>query len=209
MKTILLLALALPLGLSQTGLCPLGLSQPARIITYDITPESELYLEGSSNVKDFACLSTQAFQPHQAALARQAPDRVTLTTQLRLPIRALDCGNYGMNRDMQATLQAEAYPYIDIRLLEVRGADALPQTQQQGWLSLRARVAVTIAGVTRTLEVPLQARQLDASTYRFAGSCPIQMTAFGLEPPTALLGLVKVSDDIRIFFDLVIKAVSG
>ncbi|RMG70980.1 MAG: YceI family protein [Bacteroidetes bacterium] len=201
--------LSLGLALILTGILSLGHSQEPRRIPYIISPKSQLYLEGTSNVKDFTCRNTLAFRPSQVAMGQVSGNCITLNTRLQLPIRALDCGNYGINRDMQATLQAKDYPYIDIQLLNVTGETQLGETSQQEWHALRAQVVVSIAGKSQTMEVPVRARQATADTYRFTGSCPLQMTTFGIDPPSALLGLVQVSDDIQIYFDLIVTATGG
>ncbi|MFT5167991.1 MAG: hypothetical protein ACI8P3_003230, partial [Saprospiraceae bacterium] len=45
-------------------------------------------------------------------------------------------------------------------------------------------------------------KKIDVDSYRVVGNTSLQLCAFKLEPPTAMMGLVKVDDVIEINFDL-------
>jgi hypothetical protein len=182
-----------------------GLAQGPRRVSFSLDPQSQVYLKGSSTVSPFTCISTQAWSSYQADIQRQGPEQMTIRSQFFLRITALDCGNKGMNADMQEALKADQHPHIGVWVQDVCGPGSLPYAPGPEWRAMVARVSVTVAGTTRNLQIPLQIQRTTLQQVRITGSCPMQMTHFGIEPPTALLGLVKVSDHIDIFFDLIIR----
>ncbi|MBB3187493.1 YceI family protein [Microbacter margulisiae] len=62
-----------------------------------------------------------------------------------------------------------------------------------------------IAGVTRAVAIPVNVTYLVNNMIKVAGSIPLTMTEFGIKPPTAMLGMVKSGDQIRVAFVLIFK----
>jgi polyisoprenoid-binding protein YceI len=170
---------------------------------FQILPGSQLFLKGNSNVTPFTCHCLQAFQPQQFSmtLRQQSNTAVFQNTRLQIETKKLDCGNRGMNRDMHQTLKADAHPYISIRLQEVRFRPA----PNGGLGTLTAKAALTVTGQTRTVQMQVKTQQSADNNYRFISAVSMKMTDFGITPPTALLGLVKVDDQIDIHFDLLVQ----
>lgn len=62
--------------------------------------------------------------------------------------------------------------------------------------------ALTVAGHTEMVNIPFSVTPEPEDSYRLQGKKDFRMTTFGVTPPTALLGLIKVRDDIGITFDV-------
>jgi len=52
------------------------------------------------------------------------------------------------------------------------------------------------------VRLTLQGRRLESGRMHAQGTLPIQMTDFNVEPPTAMLGLIRVRDEITVHFDI-------
>lgn len=166
----------------------------------DLTDESRLWIEGSSSVNTFTCVAAEV---DGAGLFREVSDPALVEAELRVPVRRFDCGKDRMNKDLYAALKANDYPEIHFRLEDV----ALEEPAAgAGTYSLKVTGQLSIAGTERTFELPVQALQAADGTYRAAGRLPLLMSDFGIDPPTALLGLIKAHNEITVCFDLVATA---
>ena len=92
----------------------------------------------------------------------------------------------------QDGLQAERYPLLSIHALEVQG--------EAPWFS--ARVAITLHGQMRELQVPLQVSGLPERV-QASGSLVLRQSDFGIRPYSALGGLLAVQDDLVVTFSVV------
>ncbi len=61
---------------------------------------------------------------------------------------------------------------------------------------------LTMAGVTNPVELPVEYKVLPNGDLQIKGSKKIKMTSFNMKPPTAVLGTIKVGDEVVIVFDL-------
>jgi hypothetical protein len=100
----------------------------------------------------------------------------------------------GTMRNMQGPLllDAQHYPTITLRSLEVSDADG----------ALKAHMTVNVAGHESSLLVPFS---LEAAPGRLTarGSVRLRQSELGLTPFSALLGALKVQDEMRLKFTLV------
>lgn len=94
-----------------------------------------------------------------------------------------------------ALLNAAAYPDITLRSVRIEGARP----------DLVVVTDVTIAGQTRRIDLPVTVEVTD-DTITAVGDFVVTHEALGLEPFSALLGALRVRDDIGLHFTLVAEA---
>lgn len=168
-----------------------------------ILEESELTLIGMSNIKSFSCVCKEDFEPITYELEQHCDGHYIFKgTRLRIPVRALDCGNRIMNKDLYEALKAEAYPRIVIQPEELHLPLALNTTA--GWSALTAEASVELAGRTKQISLPVRVKALAKATFRIQSGKTLCMRDFGITPPTAMGGLIKVEEEIDINFDLIV-----
>lgn len=172
-------------------------AQPA----YRLDGDSRLWIAGTSTVNSFTCAAGTL--TGQGAL-REAPvraARLEAGTQARLeaPVAGFDCGDPRMNRDFHGAMKAKAHPAIRF---ELDSAEVVGEAAGAEWQEVAARGRLTIAGVTRPVELRLQGRHLADGRVQVRGQKALRMTDFGIKPPTALLGLIKAHNQIVVHFDL-------
>lgn len=185
---------------------------------------SQVWLDGTTNVNAWRCagdsLSAQVAVdasaeelgrrlaewerlPAGARLDGAAEGGVDWQTRMRLqiPIAALECGNAVMEHDMRKALRAARYPSIGyrfVRLLEARYEPAGPVPA----FALRVEGELSLAGASRVVPVEITATQVAPNRFRLRGGMPLRMTDFGVQPPVALLGLIRARDELWVSVDL-------
>lgn len=160
-----------------------------------ILNESKLRINGTSNVNDFECVYEEELESdtlfHEVELAEAFAN--IQGDRLELVVESFDCGKRGINRDFRNTLKSKQYPNIHIEVLQVTAKNDIPD---------KATVAIELAGVTNTYEVDLKNVSIDNDLIQVLGEQNLRMSDFGLKPPTALFGLIKVRDRLKISFTL-------
>lgn len=177
-----------------------------RTAHYQIEQGSKLYVKGTSNVTDFTCQCLESFPKSQLQIIATNDDGKVRFSKTALQIRTkkLDCGNKPMNNDMYETLKADDHPYIEMELIEARHVGGKSIEKTESWVPMEAIANITIAGVTRKETLAVKGMKLDTLQYRFKSSKSLLMTDYGIKPPRALLGLIKVDNEISIELDLLV-----
>lgn len=62
---------------------------------------------------------------------------------------------------------------------------------------------MSVAGHTNQIKFPLTAVLKDENTIRAVGSTILKMTAYNVDPPSALPGLVRVNDELVVHFEII------
>ncbi|MEZ5044808.1 MAG: YceI family protein [Saprospiraceae bacterium] len=173
-------------------------------IPFKILESSRLYIEGKSNVNSFTCDCKEDFPPAKMRLNSTANSNVAYFHETRVEITTekLDCGNKGINRDLSKALKADEYPKICFELCSITFQEAAHYDE---WQNVKANADITIAGKTKRVKMDIKAKQMADGQLAIKSSKAINMSDFGIDPPTVLMGLIKVKDEISLFFDLDIK----
>ncbi len=176
-----------------------------------ITEQSKLSLSGTSNVNKFTCACNQKFSPLTigASASSNRSQIVFEHTVLKLTTNKLDCGQKIMNKDMYRTLKADEHPYISIELKKAQFPVGVTIDDCSEWVELDAETVITIAGNARRVPLKVKARNLSAGRFQFRSAQGLKMTDFGIQPPTAMMGAIKVRDSITIQFDLIVAVSSA
>lgn len=172
---------------------------------YYIDAGSRLTIDGSSNVNKFTCACNQQFPQSTLRFDLSDGGRSARFTNAGLSIRtkSLDCGNNQMNKDMYQTLRADQHPNIRIDLTRAQLHEA-GRISDTDWTPLKATSTLTIAGVSKPVVFEVKAKRVSADRIRLMASKEVLMTDFHIDPPKAMLGLIKVNDAIRINMDLTV-----
>lgn len=174
----LLLVLAAPLA-----------AQPA---LYQIDGDSRFWIDGTATTGPYSCEA--AGVGGYGRLAETA-----LRGEVRVPVRAFDCGMSRMNRDFRDALLGEAHPEITFTLESAEPGEALAPGR---WVPVRATGTLRLAGTTRRVTLNAEGLLLSGSQIRLRGRHPLLMSDFGIEPPSGLMGLVRANDRVVARFDL-------
>jgi hypothetical protein len=173
-------------------------------ISYQIRPSSTLEVNGKTNINSFSCASKEQFSKKKLSykIEEGLPIIHFQNTALKINTLQLDCGRKLITKDLHKLLKIKEYPEITISLIEAINADCNDLTACDRWVDFEIRTDITITCETQAVIIPAQVKKIDVDSYRVVGNTSLQLCAFKLEPPTAMMGLVKVDDVIEINFDL-------
>ena len=169
-----------------------------------LQPQSKLWIEGSSNVRDFTCTTTtfetrvQSTVPGTVSAVLSGTKAVE-SAELTVPAATLDCKNGKMNEHMLKALKAKDNPTISFRITSYDVAKAT------GGVNGTALGELTLGGVKKTITVTAHATPDASGALRLTGAYQLKMTDYGLTPPSLMMGTMKVGDNVKVGFDLLLK----
>jgi polyisoprenoid-binding protein YceI len=102
-----------------------------------------------------------------------------------------------MNNNTYKALKADGNPEITFALSSP--VKSIPS----GAHVIAAKINLSIAGVTKAIDMSVTATAQAHGDITFEGSKTIKMTDYGIKPPVALFGTLKTGDDITIKFKTV------
>lgn len=112
-------------------------------------------------------------------------------------VPAIDCGDSTMNKHMRKALKDTAFPEIRFK--------SDKYTLINNGQEVRTSGELTIAGVTRPIELTAKLTPLSGGGIRAEGKVSINMEDFGVKPPSLFLGTMKVAKAVTISFDTSVK----
>lgn len=172
-----------------------------------VRADSRLWLEGSSNVKNWTCRAT-AMEALIAIDAKSADSRddATVARSLRgvdviVPIRMLKCGDRHMEANMYEALKAPKPPATGYIIADFELTPSLTGDD----LSVEATGRLSVAGAERPVSMTVRTERLPDGTRRARGTVPIRMTDFGIVPPRPWFGVLRTADKVLIQFEIFVS----
>lgn len=163
-----------------------------------ITPESELHINGTSNVTDFKCQYNieKLGRPIRIDYHEENGVMKFEKSKLVLENNGFDCGGRGINKDFHGLLKSDVYPKIILRLKEITLKTHTPNAAD-------ALVEIEIAGISHTYT--MEATYHKNENWLISGQLKLNIQDYELKAPKKMLGLIVVSENIEISFNLVIQ----
>ncbi|MBT8324061.1 MAG: YceI family protein [Winogradskyella sp.] len=112
---------------------------------------------------------------------------------LILPNLFFNCGGRQINKDFHALLKTEEFPEIQLTLINL-------SFLEKDACNAIVTVDIEICDIIKTYKIPVTINT--DNSINVAGKLPIDILDFSLEPPTKVLGMIKVSNEIEIEFHL-------
>lgn len=156
---------------------------------------SRLWIEGSSNVNKFQCRAAR----YNTELEPPTSDTTT-KVEVDVAVEGFDCGKRRMNRDLNETLLSGKYPFISF---DYDSTESITYSEETDTYSMVVTGKLTVAGHTNRIQFPLTAKRINDNELKATGSAALKMTEYNVEPPSALLGLVRVNDELTVHFEIV------
>ena len=191
-------------GFTALTLVALGTRGWAQI---GVTPAGSLRIEGDSTLHKWSSTATVVAMTFQ--LADGAPESLSYaiasmkiaSMEVRIPVAGLKSGESGLDKNMRSAMNADKFPDVVYRLehyVTMKGA-------ADGVLTAKTEGKLTIAGRTKPVTIDVEFR-LGSDAAAVKGSYTLEMSDYGIKPPTLMLGAIKVRDPVTIRFDLVLKS---
>ncbi|MCY4159534.1 MAG: YceI family protein [Bacteroidetes bacterium] len=168
----------------------------AQITNYTIAPESNIYVDGTSNQT-----------PEWRVYATEITGTVNLneegnvdTAQIVVPSKMMKSKKSPiMDRGMYDALQANDFPEIIYKLASVSDVTASNDTM----FTLNATGNLTIAAETKEINLPVEGIRKPGGAIHFRGTHELLMTDYGLKPPSLMFGRLRTGDELVITFEIV------
>ena len=192
-------ALAVVAAVIVTGAVTLA-QAPLAISTAKIT------IAGTSNVHDYTAVTSTAtvtrVQLDSATPGAAFWDEAQKPGGLRafdisIPATTLKSSKDGLDKNMYKALKTDKYPQITFSLKRIEGAAG----------TLKAIGTLEVAGVEKEVTLPLKTTPR-GEDLGVSGELDILMTDYGIDPPKAMMGMVRADPKIKITFDVLLAMTS-
>ncbi len=182
----------------------LTFAQGSDYSVWEVSTASKVVVEGASNVNEFQC-ATAHYRGSDLLRKTFLPASSTwrLTGKIEMEVRSFDCENRMMTRDLRHTLKADDYPRITIEILSLE----IPENPVSGQ-KVSGKADITLAGNSRTFDIRWTL-VLEDDRMRLMGKQNFKFTQFDLDPPTKMMGMIQVKNDIVVDFDLSMQLIEA
>jgi polyisoprenoid-binding protein YceI len=157
--------------------------------TYVMSNGTELMVSGTSTLHDWEMKSAKGTGQAVVTLENGSFKGIQ-SLSVNLAAETLESGKSQMDRNAYKALKTNKNPQIKYVLKEIKSG------QGNTWT---ATGDVTIAGVTKTMTMPVTVHQ-QGNVLEFKGSVSTKLTEFKIDPPTAMLGTIKTGNDVKLSF---------
>lgn len=161
-----------------------------------IAPKSSVItINGTSNLHDWKSKS----ETIKGELILAGENQVK-SFSLDIPVKSIKSGEKLMDSKTYETFNADRHPNISFRLTDVSNLQINGNN-----VNVVFNGNLTMAGATKKIAIKATGKNIKAGTYTFNGSVNLKMTDFKMQPPTALLGTMKVGDGVKLAFDITLE----
>lgn len=134
-----------------------------------------------------------------------------LNSQIAVTIDAngFDCGNGRMKRDLMNAIRADEYPSIKYWYTQVEEVSVLTGDDTGPYLQLKVRGELLFGGERRETVHTSQLWLDEDSSIQVKGCLDLEMSDFGIKPPTAFLGLIRTDNNFQVGYHIKIETKHG
>ena len=169
-----------------------------------LQPQSRLWIDGTSSIRSFSCKAAEVNAVVEATGPNAIPqlllaDKGVKSVRVTVPAERLDCGNGTMNEHMRKAIKLTEFDSIEFRLTDydvARSADGVSGTLNGTLL---------LGGVTKPVTLKADGKP-EGGMLHITGSYDLDMTEYGLKPPTLMFGRIKVGRTVKVNYDLLLKS---
>jgi polyisoprenoid-binding protein YceI len=169
--------------------------------TYKINSnKSSVKVLGTSNVHDWTMTANGV--ESQGSFTFNSRDELTDISGLNFTVlaKSLKSQKSSMDSRTYTTIKADEYPKITYKL-----KTATVTMVQANKYKIETTGNLTIAGVTQLITTTVMALVLEDHSISCHGSEKLKLTDYKINPPSFMLGAMKVGDGLTIQFDLNFK----
>ena len=168
---------------------------------YKVSPGTDVTVKvlGTSNVHDWTMIGTAIDSKGIFKLSAEKGLIELTDLSFSIDVKSLKSEHSSMDSRTYKAIKADQYPKVFYKLIS---ATVSPISKTK--FLIKTKGDLTIAGVTQTITMDVDAVLLDNSIV-CTGTQKIKLTDFKINPPSFMLGAMKVYDDLTIQFNLIYK----
>lgn len=180
------------------------LAIPQRLIAqaiYKLSPGNDVNIKvlGSSNVHDWTETAT-GLESQGDFKFDDGQLRSLHSFSFSVDAKSLKSDHESMDSRTYKAMKADQYPRITFKL-----NSASITTQQKNKYLIKATGDLTIAGAVQTITLDVNAVVNSDNSITCTGSKKIKLTDYKIDPPSFMLGAMKVTNDLTIQYTLTYK----
>lgn len=159
-----------------------------------VLAESNLKVLGTSNVHDWE-INAKAMTGKALMTIDGNELKAIKSLDFSVEVEQLKSGKSGMDNNTFKALNGKTYKTINFKIVSVT---KITKTADNNF-TLETQGDLTISGVTKRINQTFVVK-LAAKKATFSGKTKIDMTVYGVKPPTALMGTIKTGKDVTVDF---------
>lgn len=163
---------------------------------------STLVINGTTNVNSFECLSIN--YEGEDSIVERCNDSTGVRTyngKIVMMSTGFDCQHPIMTRDFKKTLNADEFPEIQIKFIDLSTNPILNDDSK-----LEGNVEITMAGMTKVYDINCEVTKDEKGNKYLKGSQLFTFSEFGLDRPKKFFGAIRVRDEVSVDFRLKMDA---
>lgn len=168
--------------------------------SYEMLDKSTMQITGTSTIHDWTADVEElnaSLTFNSKALEAEKGSTPVQSFSLAVPVKKIESGKGGMNSKIYDALKAKKHPNITFEL-----SSAEVSSTGGAAVQLDVKGALTIAGTTRNISLPVESVRLEDGTYKFSGKYELNMKDYNVDPPSAVFGTIKSGEKVTISFEL-------
>jgi hypothetical protein len=168
-----------------------------------VLPASKISIDGKTNVNSFTCAIAKYSGTDTLVLHEGGKNvrPVFVKGSVGLDASTFDCGLAIMTSDFRKTIKSEVYPAIVIDFISFERTP----TYKEGDENFKGIIKISLAGITKLFEVDCVIETQPNGLIHLKGGRQFKFADFGMKPPTRMMGSIKVKEDLKVNFHLVLK----
>jgi hypothetical protein len=168
-----------------------------------VLSDSRLIIEGKTNINSYNCAIPRYIGKDTLVLHEGGRNvrPVFVKGEVSLDARSFDCGIAPMTADFRKTINSKTHPVILIDFISFERAPSYKSGEEK----FKSVVRISLAGVSKLFEMDCSIATTPAGLIHLKGGRQFLFADFNLEAPKHMLGLVKVDQQLRVGFHLVLK----
>lgn len=166
-----------------------------------IHPSSTVSIDGKTNVNKYDC----------AIAGYKGSDTLLLTAErgkgayfkrglAKLDASAFECNMKVITKDFAETIQSDKHPYIEINFISFERVPKYEATEEK----FKGKLTIELADVAVPCEVRCSIVKDEKGLIHLRGRHNFKFSDFKLQPPSKMMGMVKVEEKITVNFHLVL-----
>lgn len=173
-------------------------------VTYKLNASKDnlVKVSGKSNVHDWTMIAENPVceASFTAFTAEENVPKSLASLNFSVNAKSLKSESESMNNRTYKAIKADTYPQITFKLRE-----ATVTPLQKNKFSVNATGTLTIAGVSKVITLQVNGEVKSDNTMVCSGQEKIKLTDYGIQPPSFMLGAMKVGNELNIAFTLHLK----
>ena len=164
--------------------------------------ENSVKVIGTSNVHDWNMVAQNpsAEASFGALTGEEGVPKSLTSLSFSVEAKSLKSEHESMDNRTYKTIKADAFPKISFKL-----ASAVITPVKKSKFAVKATGTLTIAGTPKTIVMQVNGTVNEDGSITCSGTQQLKLTDFNIQPPSFMLGAMKVANELTIQYNLNFK----